>query len=170
MPRIAIPVPWADDDAYSQRAWPEYARAVAEAGGEAIEVPLTASEKQLADLAATCDAVLLPGSGADVDPARYGQPRIPECNPADPARDTVDRLLLEDAYLRRKPILGICMGVQSLNVFRGGSLIQDLSPIPVNHRAGRTVATAHIAQIKADTLLGSLVAQHPEEAPIREGS
>ena len=48
-------------------------------------------------------------------------------------------------------------GLQSLNVFRGGSLVQDLLPLPVNHSAGRKVAVAHTADIAPESLLGSLV-------------
>ena len=70
--------------------------------------------------------ILLPGSGFDVDPERYGEARIPECGEADPARTAVDELLLQDAFNLRKPILAICHGAQTLNVWRNGSLIQDL--------------------------------------------
>src|SRR5207244_10703700 len=73
-----------------------------------------------------CDAVLLPGSKADVDPAKYDAERHPKTAPADPKRDTVDELLLQDAYNMRKPVLGICYGLQSLNVYRTGTLVQHI--------------------------------------------
>ena len=66
----------------------------------------------------SCDAVLLPGSKADVDPAKYKAAADPKTAPADPRRDAVDELLLQDAYTLRKPVLGICYGLQILNVYR----------------------------------------------------
>ena len=164
-PRIAIPIPTTADLEYNQRSWPAYAEAVRQAGGEPIEVPLTSTG--LTDLMATCSGVLLTGSPADVDPEHYGHDRIPECSPADPARETVDTLLLEDAHLYKKPIFCICFGTQLLNVYRGGTLVQDLVPQPVNHSAGKSVAVAHSAAVAPDSLLGKMILNaDPNEAPL----
>jgi gamma-glutamyl-gamma-aminobutyrate hydrolase PuuD len=65
---------------------------------------------------------------------------------AGPARTAVDELLLQDAFNLHKPILAICHGTQSLNVWCNGSLIQDLKT-PVNHRPGREVVEAHPVRI-----------------------
>ena len=67
---------------------------------------------------------------------------MPECAEDDPARTAADELLLQDAFNLRKPILAICHGVQTLNVWRNGSLIQDLKT-QVNHQPGREVVKAH---------------------------
>ena len=163
-PRIAIPVPTSTDLSYNQRSWPAYAEAVSRSGGEPVQIDLTLSPAQIKELAATCQGVLLPGSPADLDPARYTAEPDPATSPADPARETMDNLLLEDAAAHTKPVLGICYGVQSLNVWRGGSLVQDLSPLPVNHSAGRSVAIAHTAMISEFSVLGSLL--EPAEAPV----
>ena len=163
-PRIAIPVPTSTDLSYNQRSWPAYAEAVSRSGGEPVQIDLTLSPAQIKELAATCQGVLLPGSPADLDPARYTAETDPATSPADPARETMDNLLLEDAAAHTKPVLGICYGVQSLNVWRGGSLVQDLSPLPVNHSAGRSVAIAHTAMISEFSVLGSLL--EPAEAPV----
>jgi len=80
-----------------------------------------------------CDGVLLPGSPADVDPEKYGAERHPDTAPADPFRDSTDELLLQDAYNMRKPVFGICYGLQSLNVWRTGTLDQAV-PKGVNMR------------------------------------
>ncbi|RXH58454.1 gamma-glutamyl-gamma-aminobutyrate hydrolase family protein [Granulicella sibirica] len=170
--RIAIPVPTFDDLEYNRRSWIVYAEAIRQSGGEPVEVPLTLAHGDLAALASTCQGVLLPGSGADVDPDRYGQDRIQECAPADPARERVDTFLLEDAHQLRKPVFGICFGTQMLNVWRGGALVQDLSILPVNHRAGRSVAIAHTAAIAPESLLGTILQEEgtaASEAPEQDG-
>jgi putative glutamine amidotransferase len=162
-PRIAIPVPTSNDLVYNEQSWPQYALAVQRSGGEPVEIPLNAIPSEIANLINTCQAVLLPGSPADVNPHKYGQEPIPECAPTDSARENVDELLIQDAHNLYKPIFAICFGVQFLNVWRGGTLVQDLSPMPVNHPAGRSVAIAHNAAVAPDSLLGSLLS--PEEAP-----
>ena len=70
MPRIAIPLPHSSDREYAERSIPQYERAVELAGGESIRIPLDQSQTETRNLIATCDAVLLPGSKADVDPAK----------------------------------------------------------------------------------------------------
>src|SRR5580698_6705372 len=166
-PRIAIPSPTSTDTAYNQRSWPQYAAAVARSGGEPVEIPLKASPTEIANLINTCQGVLLPGSPADVNPQKYGRDTVPECAPADPARENVDELLLQDAHSLYKPILGICFGTQSLNVWRGGTLVQHLMPVPVNHPAGRTVAIAHSIAVAPDSTFGAILTA--EEAPEQEG-
>lgn len=142
-PRVAVPVPTSADFAYNHRSWPMYAEAVREAGGMPVEVSLNLSEQEIARIAHGCDGMLLPGSPADVHPRLYGQEPIAECAEADVAREMVDRILLEECSASGKPVLGICYGAQSLNIWRGGTLVQDLSVRPVNHAAGASVAVAH---------------------------
>ncbi len=72
--------------------------------------------------------------------------------PADPMRDAIDDLLLRDAYNLSKPILGICYGLQILNVFRGGTLLQHIES-PVNHEAGREVPIAHTVDVDSGSRL-----------------
>src|SRR5579862_7199671 len=134
-PRIAIPVPNSKRPLYVGIALPQYEEAVRKAGGEPVVIELDASPSQIAQAIKQCDGVLLPGSPADVDPEKYGQERHEKTAPSDPFRDNTDELLLQDAYNMRKPVLGICYGMQSLNVWRTGTLEQDL-PDGVNHRAG----------------------------------
>ena len=162
-PRIAIPTPTSIDLEYNHRNLAAYLQAIEQAGGIPVELPLTATATELLALARTCAGVLLPGSPADLSPARYGQPPDPATSPADSPRELADTLLLEDARQHGKPVLGICYGLQSINVWRGGTLLQDLAILPVNHPAGPSVAVAHSAAIAPQTLLASLVA--PEEAP-----
>jgi putative glutamine amidotransferase len=156
-PRIAIPIPTSIDLAYNQRSWPNYAAAVERSGGEPVAIDLASTPAKVRELAATCNGFLLPGSPADVSPALYGADRDPDCGPEDSARDAADRLLLDHAAATRKPVLGICFGIQSLNVWAGGTLVQDLTPVPVNHSAGSSVAIAHTALIARHTLLGEIL-------------
>jgi len=125
-PRIAIPIPKSDDPDYTNRALPQYEKAVADAGGQPVRIPLDQTPAEAMKLISHCDGVLLPGSGADVDPAKYSAVRDPNTAAADPKRDTVDELLLQDAYNMRKPVLAICYGLQILNVYRSGTLIQHI--------------------------------------------
>jgi len=99
---------------------------------------------------------VLPGSKADVDPAKFDAARHPKTEAADPPRDTVDELLLQDAYNMRKPVLGICYGLQILNVYRSGNLLQHIES-PVNHEAGRKVPVAHNVAIDPESLLHDIV-------------
>jgi putative glutamine amidotransferase len=156
-PRIAIPVPTSGDPEYNQRSWGQYAAAVERSGGEPVEVPLGEAPAATARRISECQGVLLPGSGADVNPQKYGEAAIAECAPADQARENVDELLLQDAHNMGKPILTICFGTQMLNVWRGGTLVQHLSGLPVAHRA-RGVVEAHVAAVAADSVLGKTVA------------
>jgi putative glutamine amidotransferase len=154
-PRIAIPLPHSQMPEYNARTLPEYKHAVAASGGEPIEIPLDRSPEELAKLIAKCDAVLLPGSPADVDPQKFSQPRHPETAPADPARDNVDELLLQDAYNMRKPVFGICYGLQSLNVWRTGTLVQHIeSDQPHEVKGGKP---AHPIDVAPDSRLGRIL-------------
>lgn len=158
-PRIAIPVPTSFDPPYNAQSWPEYASAVEQSGGEPVRVELGATLASMERF----DGILLPGSGADVAPALYGQDAAPETAAADALRHTTDKELLWRAERQGIPLLGICFGLQSLNVHRGGTLVQHLSPVPVNHRAGRAVHEAHGVLIERGSRLGGLAGGGDEE-------
>jgi len=158
--RIAIPEPTSADTEYNQRALPPYLAALHSAGATPVVVPLHERPDRVAKVLATVQGVLLPGSRYDVDPQRYGESVIPECGPDDPARTAVDELLLQDAFNLNKPIFAICHGTQGLNVWRNGSLYQDLAAqthTPVNHSPGRTVVDAHPVEIASGSRLAALL-------------
>jgi len=163
-PRIAIPMPHSIDREYAERAIPQYEHAVKLAGGEPVRILLDQTPAEIMKVIERCDGVLLPGSKADVEPSKFGAPRSPHTAAADPRRDTVDELLLQDAYNMRKPVLGICYGLQTLNVYRTGSLIQHIPDfLPedlrarVDHEAGKKVAVAHAVEIEKDSKLAAIV-------------
>jgi putative glutamine amidotransferase len=156
--RIAIPEPTSSDAEYNQRALPHYLEALRSAGAEPVVVPLSESQERVARLLASVQGILLPGSRFDVDPQRYGETREPECADDDPVRTAADELLLQDAFNLRKPILTICHGTQNLNVWRNGSLIQDLRTA-INHRQGREVYNAHAIRIAPESRLHKALAE-----------
>jgi putative glutamine amidotransferase len=139
---------------------------VRQAGGEPVRIPLDQTPAQVMKIIERCDGVLLPGSNADVDPSKFGAVRSPHTAPADARRDTVDELLLQDAYNMRKPILGICYGLQSLNVYRTGSLVQHIPDfLPkelrtrIDHEAGKKVLVAHRVEVEPNSKLAEIVGE-----------
>ncbi|HEV7219066.1 MAG TPA: gamma-glutamyl-gamma-aminobutyrate hydrolase family protein [Terriglobales bacterium] len=155
-PKIAIPVPHSLNPEYADRSLPQYEHAIELAGGKPVRIPLDQEPAEVMKLIEECDGVLLPGSPADVDPAKYDAPRHPKTENADAKRDTVDELLLQDAYNMHKPILGICYGLQILNVYRSGTLLQHIES-PVNHEAGRKIPIAHSVEIAPHSKLADLI-------------
>jgi putative glutamine amidotransferase len=165
-PRIAIPMPHSIDREYAERAIPQYERAIDRAGGLPVRIPLDQAASELKTTIESCDGVLLPGSKADVNPAKFHQPVSAHSAAADTRREEVDFFLLDDAYARRKPVLGICYGLQSLNVYRRGSLIQHIPDFlpetirsKVNHEAGKSIAIAHAVEIQDHSILREIM-QH----------
>lgn len=155
-PRIAIPIPHSGDQEYAMRAIPQYERAIELSGGEPVRVPLDRTPAEVMKIIERCDGVLLPGSKADVDPAKFGAEKHPKTEASDSRRDTVDELLLQDAYNMHKPILGICYGLQILNVYRSGTLLQHIET-PVNHEAGRKVPVAHQVTVEPGSKLSEIL-------------
>lgn len=168
-PVIGIGFPTSRDVAYNRGCAPQYAAAVRAAGGKPLELTLDLDRRSLRMALSACAGFILPGSPADVAPATYGEERQPTTAAADDAREHHDRLVLEHAEQTGKPVLGICFGLQSINAWRGGSLVQNLSPIPVNHSAGPSVAAAHTVLVVNSSLLGSLLsaAEAPSEGVFR---
>lgn len=129
-PRIGVPWRTAAEEAANQRGKiNKYLNSIERAGGEGVLLSLASSKDALKYEAANLDAFLLTGSPADIDPAHYGAKRHPKTDDADAARERTDFTLLEHALITGKPVLAICYGIQSLNVFLGGTLIQDIPTV-----------------------------------------
>lgn len=129
-PRVGIP--WrtsSDEDQAKTTGRPgkteDYLKAVEMAGAEGVVIPLK-DQKERDRLISTLDAFVLPGSPADVEPQLYGAVNHGLSSPPDPAREETDCAILRHAFAQKKPVLAICYGCQLLNVYLGGSLIQDL--------------------------------------------
>ncbi|HET8888438.1 MAG TPA: gamma-glutamyl-gamma-aminobutyrate hydrolase family protein [Candidatus Angelobacter sp.] len=144
---------------------PPYLRAIEAAGGEPVVIPLESPPEEIARIVTSCAAVLLPGSKADVDPQKYGAAKAPETARADQLRDAADELLLQDAYNLRKPVFGICYGLQSLNVWRSGTLVQHIHS-QVNHNAGAKVEVAHGVAVAAASLLGEKIVRDAQASAV----
>jgi putative glutamine amidotransferase len=163
-PRVGIPYRTRNEELKGERGkYDKYRDAVLRAGGEPVEVSLGLSADELGRLAGSLDAVVLTGSPADVNPSLYGAPRNPASAEADPDRERTDFALLEHAFAEHKPVLAICYGVQSMNVFLGGTLIQDIpgalhTPIqhPWSNRDKGAPEPFHTAKIESGSRLREL--------------
>lgn len=129
-PRVGIPWRTSADEDHARKAGQpgkteDYLRAVERAGAEGVVIPLK-DQKERDRLIPTMDAFVLPGSPADVEPQRYGVANRGLSAPPDTAREETDRAILQHAFAEKKPVLAICYGCQLLNVYLGGTLIQDL--------------------------------------------
>lgn len=137
-----------------------YTRAVDLAGGAPVLIPLNLSDDTLRALFDKLEGLLLQG-GVDVHPREYGEPVEPVCGEIDSARDAVELKLLRWAFAENKPTLGICRGIQMINVAAGGSLYQDIptqlgSPIQHQHVKGNPYDfRAHWIQVEAESKLAS---------------
>jgi putative glutamine amidotransferase len=123
-PRIGVTLD-ADDGARRYELPRAYADAVLAAGGLPILLPHAAEAAQA--YLALLDGLVVTGGAFDVPPELYGEARRPGCGPAKPERTAFERDLLAAALAARLPVLGVCGGMQLLNVVRGGTLHQDLA-------------------------------------------
>lgn len=102
-----------------------YYEAVAAAGGAPVLIPLLEETDALRATYDACAGILIPG-GVDMDPATYGETPHEKLGRIDPARDRVELQLTRWAIEDRKPLLGLCRGLQVINVATGGTLFQDI--------------------------------------------
>jgi putative glutamine amidotransferase len=136
-PRVGIP--WRTTQEEADKNWPKienYEKAVRRAGGDPVLLSLRDLEtlrRQLPEL----DAFVLPGSPSDVDPGRYGSENKGKSEKPDANREATDNAILRHAFSEKKPVLAICYGCQLLNVYLGGSLIQDLRSETATQEAHR---------------------------------
>jgi putative glutamine amidotransferase len=137
-----------------------YAEAIYAQGGTPLMLPLIPEMDYVETIIDHLDAICLSGAVNDVDPLRYGREPKPLLGPVVPRRDEMDMMLLAAAEARRLPVLAICFGIQSLNVYRGGTLIQDvLTEVknPLKHMQGDLFwRRSHSINITEDSLIAKL--------------
>ena len=164
-PLIGV-IPLVDDGRESYWMLPGYFHGIEHAGGVPIMLPLTADADVLDQLARELDGLLFTG-GHDVDPALYGEPPA-GVGETCPARDAMERGLLERALAADKPVFGICRGIQFINAAMGGTLWQDLptqlhaarpdAPVLEHHMSGPPYdRAAHEVEVLPDTPLAALL-------------
>jgi putative glutamine amidotransferase len=139
-----------------------YADAVLAAGG--LPVLIAHGDEAVAGAyLALCDGLVITGGAFDIEPSRYGEERRAGCGPAKVGRTDFEWALCEAAIAARLPLLGVCGGMQLMNVVRGGSLHQDLPrELGLSHEQPPPLdAPSHEVEIASGTLLASLVGAAP---------
>jgi putative glutamine amidotransferase len=152
----------------------DYCEAVEAAGGVPVHIGLIPKVEYIAEVMAGLDGVLLPGSNTDVDPLLYGEEPHPRLGTVIPEKDATDRLVLAEIERLNIPLLAICYGMQALNVFRGGTLIQDIESQVKNcikHEQGAPVVrNSHSIKIEKGSILGDLAAVKAAKGDVRVNS
>lgn len=140
---------------------PTYLRALEAAGAAPLLIPLTDELEVVRTLYQHCDGILLPG-GDDLDPALFGEPPHPQLGKVDPQRDSVEIALAQWCRADQKPLLGICRGIQAINVAFGGSLYQDIPsqlPDSLDHRYNTNIGVYNVAGHPISIVADSWLAQ-----------
>jgi putative glutamine amidotransferase len=138
----------------------DYSEVIETCGGVPVHLGLIPKADYVAEAMAGLDGVLLPGSNTDVDPQYYGEEPHPRLGTVIPEKDQTDRLVLAEIERLNLPLLAICFGMQALNVFRGGTLLQDIeSQVKgcIKHEQGMpSTRTSHSVNIEKGSLLSRL--------------
>jgi len=139
-----------------------YIKAVSLAGGVPVLIPLGLSEKTLQEMLPRLDGILFTGGG-DVNSRRYGVDTHLKVDDVDSDRDRVEIQLLQDAIQRGAPFLGICRGIQLINVALGGTLYTDIAdqhPGALKHNYNPGWPRNHIAhpvQVSGESRLAHIL-------------
>lgn len=156
MRKIIGLIPLYDDEKESYWMLPGYMKMLEAENAAPLMLPLTANPEELDVFLKLCDGFLLTG-GHDVSPALYREERKEECGSCCEIRDEMEAYLLKKAVEQEKSVLGICRGIQFMNVCYGGTLYQDLPTerdSSVDHHMKPPYnRTAHQVSVEKDTLL-----------------
>jgi putative glutamine amidotransferase len=133
-----------------------YAEAISRHGGQPALLSPSTPAPERDRLLGAMDGLLLSGGAGDIDPTLYGQ--TPQgAQPSEPERDQLDLAAWREAERRSAPVLGICRGMQAINVFSGGSLIQDV-PGHAGPPYGQGEAQMHDLDVEPRSRLGRAIA------------
>lgn len=153
----------ADETGREYRLARAYAEAVLAAGG--LPVPIAARDESAAGAyLALCQGIVITGGAFDIPPERYGDARRACCGRENPARTAFEWALCEAALAGQVPLLGVCNGMQLMNVVRGGTLYQDLAEdlgVQGHEQPPPRDAPSHAVDIVPDSLLARLVGKEP---------
>lgn len=162
-PLIGIGSDILSDEAGRDRAagYLTYVEALRRAGAVVVLIP--PQPENARELVETLDGILLAG-GADCDPLLYGEEPHATCEPLDVRRQENDLALARFGRERGVPTLGICLGMQIMNVASGGSLIQDITSqveTEIRHASDPGDRARHDVRVEPRTTLAALVGDHP---------
>lgn len=170
-PRIAVPSFRIQERHYEEPGYPrmtlneDYPRSLQAAGAAPFLLAVSEDFRYLEEQLALMDGLILPG-GNDLSPLLYGEdPTTSEST--DPLRDAFEWELIRIAMARKKPILGICRGIQILNVYFGGTLHQDLKTdgYSIKHVQEPPMGiVSHLVQVEPESWLGRIVATRPQHS------
>lgn len=162
MPLIGIPSNFDADFIQLRKA---YCDSLYRVGGLPVIIPITHDKNIVKQFVSKVDGILMAG-GPDVDPSMYGEDPIPQIGPFNDTLDIFQKLVLDEAVLQKLPIFGICRGIQIMNVYFGGTLIQDIktqikdinnsndTKYGIKHaQTGLRYPHSHSINIEKDTLL-----------------
>ena len=139
----------------------DYSEALHYFGGTPIHISLIPNKNYIREVLQKVDGILLPGSNSDIDPYYYSEDPIPQLKKVIPEKDSTDLLILEEADKLNLPVFAICFGMQSLNVFYGGSLIQDIETQienPLKHQQGIPLnRLSHLIKVKDESNLSTII-------------
>jgi putative glutamine amidotransferase len=158
MRRPVIGITTDHNDRLTQYALPySYATSVEKAGGLPLMLPYKIDHALIPQLVEQFDGFVFSG-GADLDPAAWGESRHPQAEPLDPNREKFELALMAEVEKRRLPALGICLGCQLMNVYRGGTLVQFLpDTLPKNslehRRFGADWSKRHAIDLVGDSII-----------------
>ncbi len=138
-----------------------YVRAIEELGGIPIVLPLAAESRARRRLLTNIHGLLLTGSGPDLPPSLYGERQRYPFDLVSQRRSTFELQMVRMAQAADLPVLGICGGMQTMNVALGGSLFQDIASqlkTPLKHRqAARATRLSHAVRVTQNSLLRKIV-------------
>jgi putative glutamine amidotransferase len=139
----------------------DYCEAIEGLGGIPSHIPLIPKREFIRQCLADFNGILLPGSDTDVDPHRFGEEPHPKLKKIVPEKEETDLLVLEIAEDLNLPVLAICFGMQVLNVFRGGTLVQDIEgqiPDCIQHEQGVPLERgSHLLEVEENSKLARLI-------------
>jgi putative glutamine amidotransferase len=142
--------------------WTHYVDAITHAGGAPMVFPLAEAYAAAPELALdVIDGLLLAG-GRDLNASSYGAEAHPENESADPLRDQIELALAAAAIERDVPTLGVCRGMQVLNVALGGGIEQHLADPKRIHRGAPGAFVGHTVDVSPDTRLNSILGDTAE--------
>ncbi len=149
---------WSEVDAFMSPA--SYARAVQRAGGRPVLlIPDQEDTEDPDGVLDVIDALIVTGGAGDVDPALYGEEPHPETGPVQEERDAYELALVRAAIGREMPVLGICRGMQILNVAYGGGIEQHVPDVVghEDHRHTPGTFADHDVDLEPDSLAARAV-------------